>query len=162
MGSELEYEGYWYNVLSELLRAVSAKPTAWQAYSAEARAAAAHQILCLGSNSLPMENKWQAYLLRLVLGCTMITGTKNDVIWLEVVKLASTKQSASGIKFPFGPHVGHFSDCYDQACGVASTLVNALLDIFLERCNGFSLDLLPPTPVMQHIVEYALDPFPEV
>lgn len=145
--------------ISDLVWTASRNPTAWQAFSVEARAYAAHKIIGLHRNvsvaspALAQENLTD--LLLIVLGYSILTGEHSDAIWLQVVQLASTKKSATGINYPFGPHTDYFSEQYHSTGDIAA---NLFYNLFLDR-TILPLDLLPPTPVLKHIVEYAMDPF---
>ena len=141
-----------------LRQSVSAKPKAWEAFSVEARASTAHNLLGL-YNQLDSKAKYTEpdtaswttvavfvkQIFFLVLGFDSITKTKADATWLKVVVHAATAE--------LRPFAGVFSDWYRR---VGSKAVRMLELLATE--TKFSLDLVPP-PVVEHIVEYAMDPF---
>ena len=139
-------------VAKALLLSASTKLEAWEAFTVEARALAAHKLL--GLYCLP-ENKngedattYTDALTRLifiVVGYNFITISKDDTIWLKVVKHAATLE--------VGPFAGVFSEWYKRVgSGAYKELIALVSDVH------FSMDLVPP-PLVDLILEYAMDPF---
>jgi len=96
-------------------------------------------------------------LLRAVTGCNHANGVRDDVLWLKVVKLASTTKSDDGTDFPYGKHPGHFQLWCDSAGLAAVPLLQQLIDTSLRPSPRFSSDLIPPPSVMEHILEFAME-----
>jgi len=137
------------------------KPIAWKSFSLGARAFAVHQIVGLFSELPEIPQRLGTVLLYVFSGFNRHHGTADEIMWLKLVKLAMTKKSSAGVDFPFGPHTELFAQWYKLVDEAASTLFHVLVDVLMEQCNGFSLDLLPPAPVLNHISEYAMEPFSE-
>ena len=84
-------------------------------------------------------------LIFIAVGYSFLTNTKDDAMWLKVVEHAATP----GV----GPFAGVFSEWYDQ---VGTIACKGLL--VLASDANFSIDRVP-APVVNDILEYAMDPF---
>ena len=140
------------NAIKYLLQSASAKPEAWEVFSVEARALTAHKLLglyCqLDSNNgkdVMADAEALTRLIFIVVGFNCITNAKNDAMWLKVIKHAATLN--------VGPFAGVFSQWYNGVALGAGRELAAL-----ARYANFSMDLIP-SPVGNHILEYAMDPF---
>ena len=85
------------------------------------------------------------YLVYFVVGFNSVVDTIDDKIWLGVMKLALTPG--------FGPYTGIFLEWYSEVVNLAMAGLYMLV-----RESDFSLELVP-TSVLDHIIEYAVDPF---
>jgi hypothetical protein len=139
-------------VIWEQLLSASTKPVAWEAFSVEARAMTAHKLLGLYSqldsnNGEDVTTDAEA-LLRLILivvGFNFLTNAEDDAMWLKVVEHAAMLND--------GPLAGVFREWYKRV----GTFACKGLFVLASDAN-FSMDLMPP-PVVDHILEYAMDPF---
>jgi len=148
------------NTIRKLIRDASrVKPLSWESFSLTARAVTVHQIVGVFRGSPKVAHSIGTDLLNGVLGVSLDEDSRDEILWLKVVKLARTRKSADGIDFPYGRHTDFFAQWYTRSSGVAASLFHELFDILLEQCNGFSRYLLPPEPVLNHISEYAMEPF---
>ena len=136
----------------QLLLSASTKLEAWEAFTVEARAMTAHKLLGLfcqldSDNDEHAKNDADALtrLFFIVAGYNFSNKTKDDAMWLKVVKHAATPD--------VGPFAGVFSEWYKL---VGTTACEGLFALASE--SNFSMDLVPP-PVLDHILEYAMDPF---
>ena len=136
----------------QLLLSASTKLEAWEAFTVEARAMTAHKLLGLfcqldSDNDEHAKNDADALtrLFFIVAGYNFSNKTKDDAMWLKVVKHAATPD--------VGPFAGVFSEWYKLVGTTAAREFAAL-----ARENNFSMDLVPP-PLVKHILEYAMDPF---
>ena len=139
-------------VLKQLLLSASTKLEAWEAFTVEARAMTVHKLLGLysqldsknGEDATAVANALAQFIL-VVLGFNAVTSSRDDTMWLKVVEHAATPD--------VGPFAGVFREWYKR---VASVHAKGLLVLASEA--NFSMDLVPP-PVVDHILEYAMDPF---
>jgi len=159
------------NAVAELvvafLRTQLSKPVAWRDVSVKERAIAAHQVFqtyfAFDQEEADRVSGAQTencghLLLSAVTGSDLTYGTRDDALWLKVVKLAATKKSHDGTDFPYGRHPEYFQAWYETARDATAPLLDQLTNALLHRAKGFSSDLVPPSSVMEHIVEFALDP----
>jgi len=139
------------------------KPMAWKAFSSGARAAAAHLIVGFFRDMPePSDMVVTKNIVWMITGFNQCGKRDDEVMWLKVVKLSMTKKSATGINFPFGGHTDFFERWFDEIHEEAGSLLDVLEDDLLVECDGFSRELIPPKPVLEHIIEYAMLPFPDV
>lgn len=141
----------WKHVDAFVLTA-SSRPKAWEAFSAEARASIAHLLLgiywrCSDADgySRDLAHGNLTLLFCIVVGHDSFTESNDDQMWLQVVQLARTPK--------FGRFTRFFSEWYKR---VGSSVINDFYNLFNEI--DFSVELIP-TPVVDHIIEYAMDPF---
>jgi MYND finger len=136
----------------QLLLSASTKLEAWEAFTVEARAIVANKLLGLyrqldTNNEEYARNDAEALtrLFFIAVGYNFLTNTKDDALWLKVVEHAATPD--------VGPFAGVFSEWYKR---VGTSACKEL--IALTNDANFSMDLIP-SPVVNHILEYAMDPF---
>ena len=135
-----------------LLLSASTKLEAWDAFTVEARAIIAHKLLGLYSQldsndgeDVTTDANALTQLIFIVVGYNFLTKTKDDPMWLKVVEHAATPD--------VGPFAGFFREWYKR---VASVHTKGLFALASDA--KFSMDLMPP-PVVDHVLEYAMDPF---
>ena len=135
-----------------LLLSASTKLEAWDAFTVEARAIIAHKLLGLYSQldsndgeDVTTDANALTQLIFIVVGYNFLTKTKDDPMWLKVVEHAATPD--------VGPFAGVFREWYKR---VASVHTKGLFALASDA--KFSMDLMPP-PVVDHVLEYAMDPF---
>jgi len=171
VASEPEWKTSFFNYYADyffdLIIFAPRKPMAWKAFSLEARAVSAHEIVGLFRAVPDLITYMGSEPLFAVTGFDRVadfdrvTGTtkQGEVSWLKVIKLAMMKKSPTGVDFPFGPHTDFFAQWYTRTADDATSLFNVLIDLLREQRNGFSQDLMPPTAVLSHIIEYTMEPF---
>ena len=139
-------------VIKDLLLSASTKLEAWDAFTVEARAITAHKLLGLycqvksrNGNDEALDAEALMRLIFIVVGFNCITHATNDAMWLKVVEHAATLN--------VGPFAGVFSQWYKRVgLGASKEL------IALTNDANFSIDLIPSS-VVDHILEFAMDPF---
>ena len=145
-------------IVWHLLASVAVKPTAWKAFSVEARARVAHELLslyqqCSSRYDDYLQEKaleiW-THLFAIVVGFNLLTIEAADNIWLDVVTLASTAD--------IGPYPGGFSKWRQRVGYAAVSKLQEMAGVRRDDTGEVYLELMPP-PLMEHIIEYAMDPF---
>ena len=139
-----------------LVLSSSTKTTAWKDFSVQARASVAHQLVdrfyYRKDDLTEAVHFWGGYLEAIVVGLDRITDAYDDVLWLQVIKLAARNENS------VGPHTQYFQQWYLRTREVVELSLQYFLELSIDE-RGLASDLIPPAPVLAMVADYALEPY---
>ena len=178
-----------YKLVQALLHSNSTRRTAWDSFTVQSRALLAHQIVeryfsSNDDNDDPMDDKDDLCggtvimsvsrvecgrdLIGALTGWNTCSSSKDETLWLKVVKEAAGMNdiendidnvhgTSHSVEFH---HTPYFQQWYAQVSqNVDPTLEEFLVNVLTLPSGGLAHELIPPAHVLQHIVEFAMEPF---
>ena len=145
------------SLVRSLVQSCSTKPMAWKDFSVQARASVAHQLLDRSHHYRKYdltvaEHIFGSSLVGIVAGLNVVTNAHDDVLWLQVVKLAARYENS------VGPHPEYFEQWYLRVRELVEPSLKEFLKLSINE-RGITPNLILPGHVLEMVADFALEPY---